>query len=323
MPYGKIEIGALGFISCSQNGTFYHCGYGTMLDVYDRYKGIPHVNDFSEEARKSMEFGTYFEDSVAQFFMFKTGLKVRKMGNGLMAYWRKDMPYYICHPDRVGVGRDKKGRRFALEIKCVRPGSEGWGEEWTAEIPDNYYLQAQGYFACGVPCEVVYVACMRGNRVYIYEVEPDSDVIGDLLNKVRNAKESFDKGIIPEPENYGEALNQLLGKVDYTKEGIPAGDEGLSIWKEMLENHKTLKAAEAREEELKTRMVTFMGDAPAVITADEKGKIKTIAKLTKTERKTFDKEAFIKKYKSIYEAFLVKNTSYSVTYAWPRDKKEN
>lgn len=322
MPHGIIEIGSAGYVSCSQLGNLYGCGYGTMLDVYDRYKGIPHAEDFSEEARKSMEFGTFFEETVAQYFMLKTGLKVRKMGNGKTAYWRKDMPYFICHPDRVGVGRDKKGRRFALEIKCVRPSAEGWGEEWTDDVPDKFYLQDEGYFCCEVPCDVVYMAVLRGNRVYFYEVEPDADVIGDILSKVREAKESFDKGIIPEPENYDEALNQLLGKVDYEKEGMPAGDEGLSIWNKMVENHRVLKDAEDREDKLKTRMISLMGDAPAVVTAGDKGKIKVLAKVTKTEKTTFDKKAFIDKYKSIYEAFLVKNTSYSVTFAWPKTKKE-
>lgn len=321
MPKGTIKIPAgKGFITCSMLGDMEHCGYGTMLGVYERYMGTE-KRDFTEEQLKSMDFGTRFEDAVAQYFCHLTGLKVTRCGNN--AWWRSDMPFFICHPDRLGRGLDKKGRRFAVEIKCVSPSAQGWGEEDSEEIPDNYYLQCQGYFACGVPCDVVYVACMKGNRVYIYEILPDSDVIAYIIRRVRETKESFDMGVVPEPENYDEALGQLLGKVDYAKEGMPAGDEGLSIWNEMVENHRVMKEAEDRESELKAKMISLMGDAPAVVTAGDKGKIKVLAKITKTEKTTFDKEAFIKKYKSIYEAFLVKNTSYSVTFAWPRGKKEN
>ena len=322
MPHGIIEIGKEGYLSCSQLGNLYGCGYGTMLDVYDRYKGIPHAEDFSEEAKKSMEFGTFFEESVAQFFMLKTGLKVKKMGNGKTAYWRKDMPYFICHPDRIGVGRDSKGRRFALEIKCVRPSAEGWGDEWTADVPDKFFLQDQGYFACEVPCDVVYMAVLRGNRVYFYEVEPDGDVIADILKRVRETKDSFDVGIVPDSENYEEALRVLVSKVDYEKEGMPAGDEGRALWDEMVANHKVLNDATEKEEKLKTKMVALMGDCPAVVTGDDKGKIKILAKLVKTTKKTFDKDGLKDKMSQIFEQFAGEQVSYSVRYSWPRDKKE-
>ena len=321
MPKGIIGIPAgKGYITCSMIGDMEHCGYGTMLGVYERYMGTE-KRDFTEEQLKSMDFGTNFEEAVAQYFCHLTGLKVTRCGNN--AWWRKDMPYFICHPDRLGRGLDKKGRRFAVEIKCVSPSAHGWGEEGSEEIPDNYYLQCQGYFACGVPCDVVYVACMKGNRVYIYEILPDSDVIAYIIRRVRETKESFDMGIVPDPENYGEALSQLIGKVDYSKEGMPAGDTGRELWEQLLANHKLLNEATEREEELKRQMVTLMGDAPAVITSDEKGKIKVLAKLTETHRKVFDKEAFKAKYGDLYQAFEKEQVSYSVRFAWPREKKED
>ena len=320
MPKKKIPIGAEGYISCSQLGNLYGCGYGTPLQVYDRYKGGP-APEFSDEQIRSMEFGTKFEDAVAQFFCYKKGLKVFRCGE--QAWWKKDMPYFICHPDRIGNGTDSLGRRFAVEIKCVKPYSEGWGEEGTEEIPDNYYLQVQGYYACGVPCDVVYVACMRGNRVYIYEILPDEEVIADIIAKVRAAKESFDKEEVPEPSNYMEATTHYFRKLKAEAEGRPAGDEGRQLWAEMIANHKVLNDATAKEDELKAKMVALMGDAPSVITVGDDGKIKALAKVSESHRKVFDKEAFKADNSDLYAKYEKEQITKSVTFAWPRTKKEN
>ena len=321
MPKGIIEIGAAGYISCSQLGNLYGCGYGTMLDVYDRYKGIPHQEDFSEEAKKSMEFGTFFEESVAQFFMLKTGLKVRKMGNGKTAYWRKDMPYFICHPDRIGVGRDSKGRRFALEIKCVKPSADGWGEEWTAEVPDRFYLQDQGYFCCDVPCDVVYMAVLKGNRVYFYEVEPDWEVVNDIIRRVVAFKDECDHGIIPSSENYKESVSRLSRSIRLEAEGMPAGDEGRKLWAEALDNHKVYKEAEAKEEELKAKLVDIMGTCPSLITSDD-GKISVIARYSESHKKKFDEDALKKDLPEIYQKYMRENITKSVKFSFPITKKE-
>ena len=74
MGKGKIKIPAgKGFITCSSLGNLYGCGYGTMLDIYESYKGAP-KKDFTEEQLKSMEFGTKFEDAVVKFFTYKTNI---------------------------------------------------------------------------------------------------------------------------------------------------------------------------------------------------------------------------------------------------------
>ena len=68
MGHGKIKIGAPRRISASQVGNLFGCGYGTRLDVYNRYKNLAQSETFSDEAKKSMEFGTFFEDAVARFW---------------------------------------------------------------------------------------------------------------------------------------------------------------------------------------------------------------------------------------------------------------
>jgi len=321
MPKAKIKIPSTGYITCSQLGSLYGCGFVTKDDVYCRYKGIVRDVKIAEDSQRSMEFGKAFEDSVAQFFCKQRDLKVKKEGNGEMAYWAKDMPYFICHPDRIGVGRDAKGRRFALEVKCVSPHSKGWGDEGTEEVPDYYYLQCQGYFACGIPCDIVYLACMRGNRVYVYEILPDEDVIADIKDKVKKAKEDFDNDIVPKAETYDEALSQLLRKVDLERDGMPAGDEGRQLWADMLANHAVLNGAKAEEERLKAKMTVLMGNAPAIITADD-GKISTIARLSETHKTVFDDKALKKEMPEVYKKYAREQVSKSVRFSWPKDTKK-
>lgn len=320
MPYKNIAIGAPGYISGSQMANLYGCGYGTPLDVFNRLKGLEGPKEFSEEAQKSMDFGTFFEEPVAQFFTHLTGLKIKKVGEGLRAYYTNELPYLICHPDRIGVGKDEKGRRFALEIKCVRSASEGWGEEGTDEIPDVYFIQVQTYFATGVPCDVVYLACLRGNRVYIYEILPEQGVIADIKRRAQEFKENTDKGIVPEPANYDEAVSVYGRKVDM-ENTVGANDEVLEIYKNLLTIHDVQKNLEREEEKQKQALIEKLGEASAFVVADGK-KIRNICAWSDTTRTTFDFKAFKKDNPSFNTTpYETTKTLRSFRINYPRSKE--
>lgn len=294
MPVRKFAIGEVTFTASSVHALF-HCGFKKITDLWNHYNGM-RDESFTEEAKKSMEFGTHFEEPVAQFFCKITGLKVRKCNDN--AYYRKDMPYFICHPDRIGVGPDKKGRRFALEVKCVQPFAEGWGEEWTDQIPDYYYIQVQSYFACGVPCDVVYVACMRGNRVYIYEVLPDTEIIEEIRKRVRECKESFDKGIMPNSETCDVAIKRWASKIDMNADAVGADEGFLATYAELAETHKKLEECKAKEDELKAKVADFMGTAPAVV-AIRDGNLVKIASWAQKTTSGWDMDRLAKDYPEI------------------------
>lgn len=322
MPYKNIAIGAPGYISGSQMANLYGCGYGTPLEVFNRLMGIEEEKEFSEEAQKSMEFGTFFEDPVAQFFMYKTGLKVKKVGEGLRAYFTKELPFLICHPDRIGIGKDEKGRRFALEIKCVRTGSEGWGEEGTDEIPDYYFIQVQTYFATGVPCDVVYLACLRGNRVFIYEILPDQDVIADIKRRAQEFKENTDKGIVPEPANYNEAV-KVYGRKTSTHEMVGANDEVLQIYDNLKKIHEEQKKLEESEEKYKIQLMERLGEDGAFVVA-EGNKIKTLCSWLDTTRTSFDFKAFKRDNPLINTSYYeTTKTTKSFRVNFPRSKEND
>ena len=321
MPSGKIKIGSMAF-SASQVATLYGCGYGTMLSLYNKYKGIETLSEPSKSAQESMEFGTFFEDSVAKFFAKKMGFKIKKCGE--TAYWAADMPYFICHPDRLVIGKDSKGRRVALEIKCVSPFfSEGWGESGTTEIPDIYYFQVQSYFACEVPCDVVYVVCMRGNRIYSYEILPDEEVIADIRYRVAKAKSDFDAHIIPEAENYDEKVSYYGKKVNMDAEGIGANDEVLKIYSKLLESHKAVEGAKTEEEIYKSKLIDLLGTAPSFVVTEGK-KVKKIAYWSVSTSNSLDKERLEKEHPEInLSDYTTQKTIRKFNISFPRTKKEN
>ncbi len=318
MPNGLLPIPTPGHITCSQLSNIYGCGYGTLGDVYDSFMGVK--KEFSEEQKRRMDFGSFFEDPVAQYVAKQMGWRIKRCGN--RAWWRKDMPYFICHPDRLLIGKDREGRRAAIEVKCVSPRSEDWGDEWTGQIPDMYFLQCQGYFACGVPCDVVYVACMKGNEVKVYVVLPDEEVIEDIRRRVKETYESFVAGIVPKSENYDEELKRLSKRVDKDAEGMPAGDFGCGLWEKLQKNHKVLTVAKDTEEALKKEMAEFMGEHPSVITTDDKGKIKRIAWLSETHKNEIDKDSLKEDLPDVYNKYLKDKVTFSLKLAWPREKKE-
>jgi len=296
MPSGKIKIGSRAF-SASQVGTLYGCGYNTMLGLYNKYKGInTPAAELSKEAQESMEFGTFFEDAVAKYFANKMGFRIKKCGE--TAYWASDMPYFICHPDRLVIGKDSQGRRVALEIKCVRPFAEGWGETGTTEIPDVYFFQVQSYFACQVPCDVVYVVCMRGNRIYSYEILPDNEIIADIRYRVAKTKEDFDHAIVPDSENYEDAFNYYASKVNKEAEGIGANDEVLAKFNELLRIHSEKDTLTKEENKVKEELMKALGEHPAFVVTEEK-KVKRIVYWSQETRIKVDDKKLEKEHPEI------------------------
>lgn len=309
MPRKRIAIGAKGYISASQVANLFGCGYGTAYDLYCRFIGDnSNMTQPSEEAVKSMEFGTFFEEPVAKFAAQKMGLgKLVKCGT--TAYFTAERPFFICHPDRLVLDNLKDGRRAALEIKCVSPHAEGWGEEGTDEIPDVYYFQVQSYFACKVPCDVVFVCCLKGNRVYVYEVKPQQEIIDSILQKVDEAYQNFKNGIIPSSENYSEQLLISKKKIDWEKGAIGAGDEILAKYNRVKEIGEQEKALAAEEDTLKKDILEYMGESPILSTVRD-GKLCKIATVSQRTRTSWDMDKLQKEHPEINYQDYRKSSSF-------------
>lgn len=317
MGHGKKEIGSTVF-SASNTGTWFGCGYKTPMELFEQYNGKPREEP-SEEAKKSMAFGTFFEDSVARWYAEKNGVKLRRCGD--TAYWSDDMPYFICHPDRLVIGKDAEGQRIALEIKCVAPFAEGWGPEGTEEIPDVYYFQVQSYYACNVPCDLVKVVCMRGNRIYIYDILRDDDVVAEIRKRVAKAYADFSAGIAPEPQSFEEASRFYSSRVNKDAEGVGANDEILGLYDRLIKIHYEEGKLKAEEDSIKKSMVTALDEAPAFLSTED-GKVKRIAWWTSVSRTSLDTDALQKDHPEInLEDYKRVSQSSSFRISYPRESK--
>ena len=317
MGHGKIRIGAPGCISASTVGRLcFGCGFGTKLGIYNRFKGVFQDEEtFTEEARKSMEFGSFFEDAVAKFFAQRKGWKIKRCGE--TAYWSDDMPYFICHPDRLVIGE-----RIALEIKCVSPYAEGWGEEGTEDIPDGYYFQVQSYYACEVPCDLVIVVCMKGNRIYEYPITKDPMVVAEIRRRVKAAYTDFCNGIVPEPDNFDEATHYFGPRVRKDADGVGANDDVMGIYDQLIRIHYDQDKLKTQEEELKTDLMKRLGTSPAFVATTD-NKVKRICWWMDMTRKSLDTERLEAEHPEIKLSDYQKTTetrSFRVSY--PRITKE-
>lgn len=320
MGNGIIAIGAKNYISASSVADLYGCGFGSKLEMYHRYKDLPFEKEIDDEVKESMAFGTAFEATIAKYAAKKLGLKKLKACKTL-AYWSDDMPYFICHPDFLAV--DKNGRKVAIECKAVKPFSNGWGESGSTEIPDNYYFQVQSYFACDVPCEVVYVACMRGNRVYTYEIVKDMDVVANIRATVKTAHDEFEQGIVPEAKGFDETVKYFKTKADLTKDLDVATEDILDLYKSISINHGVLTIAQNKEKELKAKLIKALGEGKlGFYINDAEGLPKKICYWSeKNGSPKFNYERFEKAYPKINVQQFVdreKTRQFNITY-----EKEN
>ena len=317
MPCGIKEIGEA-WISGSSASALYNIGFVTRHQLWEKFNGIYQDKGISDEALKSMKFGTWFESAVAKYFAQERGLKIRRCGK--MAWWRKDTPYFITHPDFLVIGKDDKGRRAAIEVKCVAPFAEGWGEEGTEEIPDYYYFQVQSYFANGVPCDVVYVVCMRGNRIYVYEILPDKEVIEDMIARVKKTHDEFEQGIEPEPTDYKESVPYFANRAKKDV-GREADADAISIFDQLLKNKEQQSKLEAEEKELKSKILPVMGEDKALLRDGKK-----LFYFQYETRESIDKDALKKDFPKVdFDKYTKKTniTKFMVNYPKNTKKKEN
>lgn len=171
-----------GRIGCSQiAGALGIAEWTKEEDVLHVFRGEP-VPEPSEEARKRMLMGICEEEGIARFAQIDLGIKVQKDS---FAHWREDMPELICHPDRIIKGGYKGVRRVALEVKTGSAFGDGWGEEWTDDLPVQYQLQCVGYVICGVADAVLLIA-ERNHKAYYYWIQPSQETVDRVVAALKD-----------------------------------------------------------------------------------------------------------------------------------------
>jgi len=288
-----------GVVGCSDLGAFFGVSpFGGLYSVWQSYMGQG-KDEPSEEAKESMAMGTFFEGPIRDYFCGKLGIIARKVDE---AYCQEGEPRLICHPDALVVGL-VEGKRIALEIKLVSPVSKGWGEPETAEVPDHYYLQCQGYYACSVPCDEVWLIRMRGNRVSRYVVPRDEEVIRSIREIVPAVLDKWDAGEVPSPETAEEAAGRW--PVGIPDSAVVADEAALALIGDRNELKASIKSLQEDLERTELELKCLLQDKERIVS----GEGKTLVSWRTQKRVSFDSRALREAEPETYEKFKRESNS--------------
>lgn len=222
----------------------------------------------------AMLWGRLLEPVIRQQYADRTGREVAMPSMLTMA----DKPYIVANVD--GLCNDR-----VLEIKTARTAKD-WGEEGTDEVPMQYFLQCQHYLmVTGKP--VADVAVLIGSADFrIYTVEANEKLFGVMQTAYAEFWNNHVlTGTPPEAVSYADAVARF--KVS-NGQSIEATPEIVAALDALAEASEKVKEAEQLEEDLKGKIMSFMGENETL----------TVDGLTRVSWKTskaaerFDSKAF-------------------------------
>jgi len=217
----------------------------TPLDVYLDKIGQGAVSDTDSPA---MYWGRTLEPIIRQHYADVTGRSVQQPADMLV---HSDHPFMLANVD----GLTEDGRVF--EAKTART-AQGWGEPGSNEVPDAYALQVQHYMAVtGLPMADIAVL-IGGSDFRLYHVEADPVLQAELIEEEASFWQRVVEQNPPEPVTFAEVA-QRWGKSDSVGNVLAAPDVCVA-WQELIKLRASIKANEAREEELKAILCKAMGE---------------------------------------------------------------
>lgn len=242
------------------------------------------------EGNEATDWGKRMEPAIRQWYSDQTGRNVRLPDKIL---------YHTKHPFMLASLDGFTDDRRVVEIKTAR-SSKGWGEPGTNEIPDYYALQVQHYMAVtGFEVADVPVS-IGGGSPDLYEVPADTELQEMIIDAESDFWQRVIDGNPPDPVSYADAV-QRFGRSG--AEGlVTAGSDVIGIISDLKKAQAQGKALEAAEEDLKGRLIIFLGDKGNTLISPE-GMTLLTYKLGKG-RTSFDAKSFEKQYPELYQQFL-------------------
>jgi len=242
------------------------------------------------QGNDATEWGKRMEPAIRQFYSDVTGRSVR-LPDKIM--YHSKYPFMLASLD--GFTDDHR----VVELKTARSGKD-WGEPGTNEIPDYYALQCQHYLIVTGFEVADIVVSIGGGSPNLYEVLEDKELQGMIIDAEADFWQRVQEGNPPDVVTYADAV-QRYGL--NTATGAVVADE------DAIKNILALKALQTKikemeliQEEIKGRLITFIGDSgDAIVDADTNYLI--TYKLAKGKT-MFDAKALKKDMPDIYKMYL-------------------
>lgn len=244
---------------------------------------------FTEET-EAMRWGTALEPVVRQEYANRTGYTVEVPN---VIYQHPIHSFVIVNADGIVADRQRY-----YEGKTARTG-EGWGEPGTDEVPAEYNLQVQhGMAVTGLSVADIAVL-IGGSDFRIYCVEADLGLQEMLLEREAAFWRMVEQATPPEPTTLADIkLRWRVAKKD--QQAIAAKEDALAAI-ELAGLKAAMKAAEEREEFLKTHLQGTMKDSASLVTPE--GNL--LATWNNVNKKgTFDLEAFKADNPELFSKYL-------------------
>lgn len=154
------------------------------------------------EATERMEFGLMLEDVIADYYVQRNDIRVRRR-NAILQH--PDYPWMICNLDRVIVGQPG-----ILEIKTTNAFNR---DEWEDDVPIMYLVQVQHQLAV-TGKEFCDVACLVGGNHYVqHRVWHNEAIIKRLIEEEDKFWNQHVVPRIPPEWDGSEASTKLLAEM--------------------------------------------------------------------------------------------------------------
>lgn len=293
----NVKPGAAGFIGCSALASVLGLSeYNTPLHTYNAFMGNP--EPVTEEQQAIFDRGHRMEDFIAKEIEAERGYKLRRVTG---AYVHPKYSWWICHPDRLMVGR-VEGKRIGVEIKSSSFFMNNrWGDEDTNDIPIDYFFQCLGYMACGV-CDEVHLFRWSNLKLTRYIIQWDELRVETIEKGIAAEVTEWLKGNKPQPITLAEAYEKWSNP-----EGEFVADQkamGLINFYDKLKKQE--KETKEQIDQAKLEIIKLL-DGKSVIVSPEGKKLHSYVKQT---RKTLDSKALKEQMADIYEKFAKETESY-------------
>jgi len=231
----------------------------TSRQLYHEKRGEIPEGEYDAEVRW---WGNQLEPIVRQRYAEKTGFTVLLPKDTL---WHPVHKFMCAHIDGY-VDTPRRG----YEGKTAYH-STGWGSEGTDEIPTEYLIQVQHYMAV-TALPVFDVACLIGRKFAYYEVPADPELQEMIIEGERDFARRLEEGDPPALDFEHRTAIDVVKKLHPGTNGarLVASDAAVK-WRHRLTRAQTIeKAAKARIDGYKSRLLDEMGDAALLAFPDGK-----------------------------------------------------
>lgn len=247
------------------------CGvsrYDQPLSIYLQKRGEL-VKEFDDDATTRMRLGLLMEPVILTEYQQR---KTMELGScqvlpGQPMYFSIEWPWMSATPDALAM--DIEGDTWIVECKNSsehmhdRSGDNEskFGVDGTDQVPIEYVFQAQHQMAVLGLSRVEFPVLLGGNRLHVYKVHRDEDLIRTIVEATRDMAERIIAGNPPEPNYAAPDVKRCLraGIVDGKTVDLP--EDAADWWTKYRAASKAEADAKATKTEMMARLLGAVGDA--------------------------------------------------------------